>query len=84
MRLGYYQVRIADGDEPKIMCVTRYRAFKFLVMPFGLKNTRATFYTLMNQIFHEYLDKFVVVYLDDIVVYSAIMEEHKEYLVKVF
>ena len=53
-------------------------------MPFRLTNTPATFCTLMNQVFHEYLDKFVVVYLDDIVVYSATMEEHKEHLAKVF
>ena len=80
LRSGYYQVRIADGDEPKTICVTRYRAFEFLVMPFGLTNAPATFCTLMNQVFHEYLDKFVVVYLDDIVVYIAMMEEHKEHL----
>ena len=84
LRSGYYQVRIANGDEPKTTCVTRYGAFEFLVMPFGLTNAPATFCTLMNQVFHEYLDKFVVVYLDDIVVYSTTMEEHKEHLAKVF
>ena len=77
-------MRVADGDEPKTVCVTRYGAFEFLVMPFKLTNTPATFCTLMNQVFHEYLDKFMVVYLDDIVVYSAAMEEHKEHLAKVF
>ena len=76
LRSGYYQVRIAEGDEPKTTCVTRYRAFEFLVMPFGLTNAPAMFCTLMNQFFHDFLDKFVVVYLDDIVVYSATLEEH--------
>ncbi|KAA0036157.1 RNA-directed DNA polymerase-like protein [Cucumis melo var. makuwa] len=84
LRSGYYQVRIAEGDEPKTTCVTRYGSFEFLVMPFGLTNAPATFCTLMNQVFHEYLDKFVVVYLDDIVVYSTTMEEHRDHLQKVF
>ena len=53
-------------------------------MPFGLTNASATFCTLMNQVFHEYLDKFVVVYLDDTVVYSSTLEEHKDYLKRVF
>ena len=77
LRSGYYQVRIAEGDEPKTTCVTRYGAFEFLVMPFGLTNAPATFCTLMNQVFHEYLNKFVVVYLDDIVVYNSTLEEEE-------
>ncbi|KAA0041960.1 reverse transcriptase [Cucumis melo var. makuwa] len=84
LRSGYYQVRIAKGDESKTTCVTRYGTFEFLVMAFGLTNAPATFCTLMNQVFHEYLDKFVVVYLDDIVVYSTTMEEHRDHLQKVF
>jgi len=85
LRSGYYQVRIAEGDEPKTTCVTRYGAFEFLVMPFfGLTNAPATFCTLMNQIFNEYLDKFVVVYLDDIVVYSRSLDEHASHLRTVF
>ena len=77
LRLGYYQVWIANRDEPKPTCATRYGVFKFLVMPFDLTNAPITFFTLMNQVFHEYLDKFVVVYLDDIVVYITTMEETK-------
>lgn len=84
LRSGYYQVRIAEGDEPKTTCVTRYGAFEFLVMPFGLTNAPATFCTLMNKIFHEYLDKFVVVYLDNIVVYSRSLDEQASHLRAVF
>ncbi|KAJ7947141.1 Retrotransposon protein, putative, Ty3-gypsy subclass [Quillaja saponaria] len=84
LRSGYYQVRIAEGDEPKTTCVTRYGAFEFLVMPFGLTNAPATFCTLMNQVFRGYLDKFVVVYLDDIVIYSSTLEDHKQHLQLVF
>ncbi|XP_054793649.1 uncharacterized protein LOC129299213 [Prosopis cineraria] len=84
LRSGYYQVRIAAGDESKTTCVTRYGAFEFLVMPFRLTNALATFCTLMNKLFHPYLDQFVVVYLDDIVVYSKTLEEHAQHLKKVF
>ncbi|XP_069145655.1 uncharacterized protein [Solanum lycopersicum] len=84
LRKGYYQVRIAEGDEPKTACITRYGAFEWLVMPFGLTNAPTTFCTLMNEILHPYFDQFVVVYLDDIVVYSSTLQEHVEYLKKVF
>ncbi|KAM7494779.1 hypothetical protein LguiB_029388 [Lonicera macranthoides] len=84
LRSGYWQVRIAAGDEGKATCVTRYGAYKFLVMPFGLTNAPATFSTLMNQVLRDYLDDFVVVYLDDIVVYNESIEEHEEHLRRVF
>ncbi|KAE8676551.1 hypothetical protein F3Y22_tig00111584pilonHSYRG00153 [Hibiscus syriacus] len=80
IRSGYHQVRVAEGDEPKTACVTRYGAFEFLVMPFGLTNAPATFYTLMNQVFHDYLDKFVVIYLDDIMIFNTSIQEHLEHL----
>nr|CAD1844098.1 unnamed protein product [Ananas comosus var. bracteatus] len=84
LRSWYYQVRIAEGDKEKTICVTRYGAYEFLVMLFGLTNAPATFCTLMNKPFHPYLDRFVVVYLDDIVVYSNTLQEHIEHLRTVF
>jgi hypothetical protein len=84
LKQGYYQVRIAPGDEEKVACVTRYGSYEFLVMPFGLCNAPATFCTLMNDVFRPLLDKSVVVYLDDILVYSKNMEEHKQHLAEVF
>ena len=84
LRSGNYQVRIAEGDKPKTICMTRYDSYEFLVMPFGLTNAPTTFCTLMNKIFHSYLNKFMVVYLDDIVIYSNTLEEHVEHLRKVF
>ena len=56
-------------EKPKTTCVTKYGSYEFLVMPFGLTNGPVTFCTLMNKIFHLYLDKFVVVYLVEIVIY---------------
>jgi len=84
LRKGYYQLRIAEVDEQKMVCVTRFRAYEWLVMPFSLTNTPTPFCTLMNKIFILYLDQFVVVYLDDIVIYSNTLEEHVENLKKVF
>ena len=84
LRSGYYQVRIAKGGEPKTTCMMRYDSYEFLVMPFNLTNAPATLCTLMNKTFHPFLDKFVVVYLDDIVIYSNTLQEHVDHLRKVF
>ncbi len=84
LRSGYYQIRIVEGDEKKTTCCTRYGSYEFLVMPFKFTNALATFCTLMNDIFHEWLDDFVVIYIDDILVYNNFMEEHVEHFRKVF
>jgi len=83
-RSGYYQIRITKGDEEKTACRTRYGSYEFLVMPFELTNAPITFCMLMNDIFQEWFDDFVVVYIDDILVYSNSMEKHVEHLQKVF
>ena len=84
LRSGYHQVRVAQGDEERTACRTCYGSFEFLVMPFGLCNALATFTTLMNNIFYVYLDDFVIIYIDYILVYSKMAEEHVEHLEKVF
>ncbi|KAA3465843.1 RNA-directed DNA polymerase-like protein [Gossypium australe] len=77
---GYYQPRVKDSDVSKTAFRTRYRHYEFLVMPFGLTNAPAVFIDLNNRIFSLYLDKFVVVFIDDILDYSRDENEHAEYL----
>ena len=73
-------MRIAEGDEWKMAFRTHYGMFKYLVMPFGLTNTPATFQHLMNDIFHDLVDIYVVVYLDDILIYLDNLEQHQEHI----
>jgi hypothetical protein len=80
LRSDYHQVRIKDEDIRKTMFQIRYGHYEFVVIPFRLTNTSTTFMCLMNNIFSQYLDKFVVVFIDDILVYSKTKEEHDEHL----
>ena len=80
LRSGYHQVRIKDEDIFKTTFRTRYGHYEFVVMPFGTNNAPSVFMCLMNNVMHKYLDKFMVVFMDDIIIYSKSKGEHEEHL----
>ena len=84
MRDGYHQIPMTPSDKVKTSFTCRYGTFQFTVMPFGLSTAPATFQRMMNTIFFDLLDNGVLVYLDDVLIYTKTVEQHIELLDKVF
>ena len=83
LRSAYHCIRIAKGDKWKTAICTRYGLYKYLVMPFGLTNAPAAFQRMGNKVLHKFIDQFVIVYLNDILIYLETIEEHKGHVIKV-
>ena len=77
---GYHQLRVREAGIPRTTFKTRYGHFEFTVMPFGLTNAPPAFMDLMHKVFQPYLDRFVVVFVDNILIYSKLEEEHENHL----
>jgi hypothetical protein len=77
---GYYQIKICSEDVPQTAFSTRYGLYKYLIMSFGLTNTHAHFMYVMNSVFMSELDKFIVVFINDILIYSKNEDEHEQHL----
>jgi hypothetical protein len=80
LRSGYHQLKIRESDIPKTAFHTWYGLYEYIVMSFGLTNAPAYFMYLMNKVFMEYLDRFIVVFIDDILIFSKTMKEHEGHL----
>ena len=79
-KLGRHKLRVQESDVPKTAFRTHYGHYEFLVMPFGFTNAPTAFMDLMNRVFQPYLDRFVISFIDDILVYSGSSEEHSVHL----